>query len=235
MTRAKNCVHHGHFDPSGAEVLPPAARRWLCHAIEPGAPLYRQASIAMHGEIRIGRWRPFTATQSLAPGRGYRWAADTSIMGLPVSGYDTYTDGSAQMHWRILGVMPIMSGAGLDIELSAAGRLAAEAVLVPTSLVDAQWQHVDADHAVYVVSIDGHAHRVLIEVDPQGVLRRVTMQRWGKPAGASGYGFHRFSVAMEAESRFGELTIASRMVASWPDGGTDGEFYRAKIDSVHLH
>jgi hypothetical protein len=30
---------------------------------------------AMHGQIKLGRWRPFTARQVLTPPDGYIWAA----------------------------------------------------------------------------------------------------------------------------------------------------------------
>ena len=50
------------FDPEMTAGLPPAARAWLAHAIEPGTPLWKTVELTMHGQIRVGQWRSFTAT-----------------------------------------------------------------------------------------------------------------------------------------------------------------------------
>jgi hypothetical protein len=54
------------FDEAMTVALPAPARRWLTHAIAPGTPLWQTAQLSMRGQIRLGRWRPFTATQVLA-------------------------------------------------------------------------------------------------------------------------------------------------------------------------
>ncbi len=63
------------FDSAMQTGLPEAARRWLGHAISPGTPMWRSVELSMRGEIRLGRWRSFTARQVLAPPDGYIWAA----------------------------------------------------------------------------------------------------------------------------------------------------------------
>jgi len=63
-----------------------------------------------------------------------RWAAiggvqpGLVVFGLPVVGYDRLSSGTAQMRWRLLGLLPVMTAAGPDITRSAAGRLAGELV-----------------------------------------------------------------------------------------------------------
>jgi hypothetical protein len=49
------------FEPSMVAGLPEPARRWLTHAIAPGTPLWQTVELSMHGQIRLGAWRPFTA------------------------------------------------------------------------------------------------------------------------------------------------------------------------------
>lgn len=85
------------FDVAMLAGLPEPARRWLTHAIAPGTPLWRSVELSMHGEIRVGSWHGFTARQVAAPPIGYIWAARTSILGLPVVGYDRLSAGTAQM------------------------------------------------------------------------------------------------------------------------------------------
>ena len=69
------------FDPDAIMGLPEPARRWLGHAIAPGTPLWSSVELTMHGQIKLGRWRPFTAHQVLTPPGGYLWAARTRLAG----------------------------------------------------------------------------------------------------------------------------------------------------------
>ncbi len=89
--------------------------------------------LAMHGEIRAGRWQLFSAVQVLASPRGFVWAATAGRRPLRIRGFDRYSRSTGEMRWRLGGAVPVMSAAGDDITRSAAGRLASELVLVPPS------------------------------------------------------------------------------------------------------
>jgi hypothetical protein len=206
----------------------------LRHAIAPGTPLSPSVELTMRGTIRLGAWHSFTATQVLAPACGYIWAARTRMFGLPVSGYDRLSSGTAMMRWRLLGVLPVMSADGPDIARSAAGRLASEIVLAPTAYRTAVWTAGDRrDTAVGVWHVGGDEQRVELDIGPMGEVRGVLIQRWGEPPGAP-YGCYRFGVTVEAERTFGGITVPSMMRAGWW-WGTDredaGEFFRAEITS----
>ena len=142
----------GIFDASTIGDLPDAARRWLTHAINPGTPLAQSVRLTMHGRIRIGKWRSFTANQIIRPHEGYIWAATTHIAGLPITGYDRYTGGVGQMRWRLAGAIPIVSARGLDVTRSAAGRLASEIVVAPTAFRAATWAPGDDVDTVVATS-----------------------------------------------------------------------------------
>jgi Family of unknown function (DUF6544) len=79
------------FHPAATVGLPEPVRRWLAHAIAPGTPLRSAVELRMHGQIRPGAWRPFTAVQRLTPGDGFVWAATARLFGLPVTGFDRFT------------------------------------------------------------------------------------------------------------------------------------------------
>ncbi|GAA3031112.1 hypothetical protein GCM10020000_04970 [Streptomyces olivoverticillatus] len=113
-------VSPARFAAHMTDGLPAPVRRWLAHAVAPGAPLLETVELVMHGEIRMGTWRRFRARQILAPPRGLVWAAESRLAGLPVSGYDRYSGGTGEMRWRLLRVVPIVSGSGPDITRSAA-------------------------------------------------------------------------------------------------------------------
>ena len=80
-----------------------------------------------------GRLATSVARQVLAPPRGFVWAATARFIGIPVIGFDRLSSGSGQMRWRLGGLVPVVSATGPDVTRSAAGRLAGETVLVPTT------------------------------------------------------------------------------------------------------
>jgi len=141
----------GEFDPAMTIGLPKPARRWLTHGIRPGMPLARAVVLDVHGQIRIRRWLPFRAVQLQAPPDGYVWAARAALGPLHISGFDRYAGSSGQMRWRLAGRVPVLSAAGPNIDRSAAGRVALDAVFVPTAFLSDQvtWRPgPDPDSAV---------------------------------------------------------------------------------------
>lgn len=73
--------------------LPEAARRYLEHAIAPGALLASAVRLRMHGEIKLPRWLPFTAEQVIHWGHGMIWSATVRMKGMPIRGFDRLVDG----------------------------------------------------------------------------------------------------------------------------------------------
>jgi hypothetical protein len=225
------------FNPAAIADFPEPARRWLIHAIEPGTLLADALEIQMHGEIKLGSWRRFTATQAIVPDAGFVWAAHTRLAGLPVRGFDSYALGQGRMRWRVLGVMPVLSGEGYDVTRSAADRLAIESALLPTSLVSATWRPgPDADSATYLRHF-GNRHargRATIRVAPDGQLLSVSMERWGRPIGKH-YAEHRFEVTFSREFAVDGLILPDAVSAAWllPDG-TRQEFFRAFLDAADM-
>src|SRR2546425_12195908 len=67
------------FRPGQLPGLPEAAWRYLRHAIAPGTPLASAVRLRMHGEIKLGRWLPFTADQVIHWSHGMIWSATVQI------------------------------------------------------------------------------------------------------------------------------------------------------------
>ncbi|MFO7566754.1 MAG: DUF6544 family protein [Enhygromyxa sp.] len=228
------------FDPAQIAGLPAPARRYLEHGIEPGAPLYRAVRLRMHGEIKLGGWHPFVAEQVLRSGRGFVWRARARLMRVVhVKGQDSFVDGAGQMRWRLLGIIPVMSAEGPDLSRSAAGRAEIDSIFLPSSLLDpaVEWAAGDQQEVELSVAVPGDCGRLRLRVDEQGRLREVSMLRWGRPEGGD---YHEVSFGgyLDAERRFGQLTIPTRIRAGWYFGSDrfseEGEFFRATIDSVEF-
>lgn len=224
----------GVFDPARLdERLPEPMRRWLVHSIAPGTPLSRAASLEMTGEMRLGKWRSFRATQLIAPTRGYVWAASTRFSLFPVAGFDRYCDGAGEMRWRMARVLPFASEHGDDVTMSAAGRLAAELALLPTAFDLASWAPAGPSCFVASTSIDGHLESVAFHVAADGRLCEVRSSRWGNPLGQR-YARYPFGVICLDEATFGGITIPVAFTAGWfigTDRWSEGTFYRARITS----
>jgi hypothetical protein len=189
----------------------------------------------MHGEIRLGAWRAFTAVQRLAP-NGFVWAARLRLAGLPVTGFDRYTRGSGQMRWRLLGAVPVSAAEGADVTRSAAGRLAGEMLLAAPAaalLPEVVWRADAAGRAVALVPVGAHSHEVALTVAPDGALTELVMNRWGDPG--DGFGLHTFGAVLDGRARFGGFTVPRSVAAGW-FYGTDrwpvGEFIRYTVDDV---
>lgn len=221
------------LEPGALDDLPPPVARWLRHAIGAGAPLRRSVQLTMHGQIRVGRWQPFSAVQVLAPPCGFVWAATAGRWPLRIRGFDRYSHATGEMRWRLLGAVPVMSAAGDDVTRSAAGRLAGELVLVPAAALDraVSWHAVDAHHAAADVRVGDLVHRVTIGVDEQGALRSVWLPRWGNPDGGA-FAEHPFGVEFGDPAVFDGYRIPTALRAGWASGSDaspEGVFFRATI------
>jgi hypothetical protein len=224
----------GWFDPSMTDGLPEPARRWLTRAIQPGTPLARAVVLDMRGQIRIRRWLPFRAVQLQAPADGYVWAARAALGPLHISGFDRYANGTGQMNWRLAGRVPVVRAAGPNVDRSAAGRVALDAVFVPTAFLGEQvtWRSgPDPDVAVAEWTVGNQVLPVELRVGPDGALRSVSMQRWGNPNGRP-WASYPCGGTLDDERDFGGITLPTRLRAGYFFGTEEwatGEFFRATI------
>jgi hypothetical protein len=228
----------GRFDPNALEGLPTPARRYLRHAIAEGAPLAAAVRLEMHGHIKLGkRWRPFEAEQVIRWDRGLIWKAKTKMGPLSIAGSDRLIDGQGAMRWKLLGVVPVMSAEGPDVTRSAAGRLEAESMWLPSVLLGdgITWTAQDDTHAHVRVAVMGDEAELALTIDPEGRLRQTAMQRWGNPEGEA---FHEapFGAIVEEESTFEGYTIPTKLRVGWhfdtPRFEAEGEFWRAEITAA---
>ena len=202
------------FDLSMVAGMPEPARRYLTHTIAAGTPLSQSVEVAMEGKIKLGAWRPFTASQVVSPARGYIWAAHTRLFGVPVIGYDRLSRGTAEMRWRLLDLLPVVTADGSDVARSAAGRLASEIVLIPTGFTGATWTAAGPDTAVASWGAGEDEQLVELHLGPTGQLLDLLIQRWGNPDGKP-FGRYPFGVTVEEERTDAGVTIPAVFRAGW--------------------
>jgi len=230
------------FDPDMVDVLPEPARRFLLHAIAPGAPLARSVEVAMEGTIVLDPARdplPMRAIQVLSPPDGFVWSARTMGGLMRIRGYDRYSNGEGEMRWKLFGVIPVMRATGPDVTRSAAARMAMEGVMVPSWLVPGdsrdgggaavRWEAVDDDHARFVVSVAGETVATTVRVDAEGRPLRAWADRWNEGK------YERFQVEFDGEFQAGGYRIPAHIEAGWRLGDPDEfRFFRARLTEVRF-
>jgi hypothetical protein len=225
------------FAPQEVAGLPETARRYLTHAIAPGTPRASAVRLRMHGDIKLGGWHPFVAEEVIRWDRGFIWKARVSMKGLPVLGSDRWIDGEGSMRWKLLGLIPVMTGSGPDISRSALGRVQAEAVWMPSVLLGpgVRWHSPDATHTEATLTLRGQEARVTLGTDEAGRLKTVSLQRWGNPDKGDARQVP-FGGLVEDEATFEGYTLPSKLRLGWYFGTerfeSEGEFFRVTLDHV---
>ena len=131
-----------------------------------------------------------------------------------------------------------MHSEGADVDQSAAGRLAGEAIRAPASFLGpgVNWQPSSQPNTVTAVRrIGRHAVSTDLLVSERGALRSVTIRRWGNRA-KQPWGEYPFGGKVEQEATFDGFTIASVLAVGWffgTDQAANGEFFRLRITHAH--
>ena len=235
-TRLADLPAPGSFSEAELEGLPDPVRRYFEAAVVQGTPLATSAHLRMVGSIKLGeRWAPFRARQIEAPHHGFAWSARAGL----IVGSDRYADGHGAMNWRVLGLVRVMHADGPDISRSAAGRVGAEAVWVPTALLPrfgvtsaTDPHHVTASYRLDEVDIELH-----YTLGDDARVRSVVFDRWGDPDNTGTWGKHSFGFEVTGHSTFEGVTIPSSGRAGWfygTDRWVEGEFFRSEITDCHL-
>ena len=217
--------------------LPEPARRWLERSIRTGTAGYTRVHLELEGHIKLGSWHRFTARQTIRPRHGYTWRGRTNIAGVPMDGLETMTPSVARRLWRAARLVSVLRSDGPDELNSAAGRLAAESVFVPTTFGLVTWEAAaDPDSVFATWRIGSRVDRIRLEVAPSGRLQSVSLRRWGTPPGGR-YGRHPFGLHFEEEITVDGVTLPRTMTASWlwgSDRQRDGAIMRAQVVGVRF-
>lgn len=226
------------FDPASINTFPPTTKRYLEHALAPGAKLSACARLTMTGTIKLDSgWCDFVAEQFIAWERGFVWAARAKVNGLPITGFDRLVDGEGAMRWKLLGLFPVVRAEGAEIARAAAGRLHAEAIWLPAVLLrpEVTWHDIDGTHTRASIEAHGEPSALELEVDDDGKLRSCSLARWGDLETGE-FRYHPFGAFTDAERSFDGVTIPTQHRVGWrwgkPEFETEGEFFRCALVEV---
>lgn len=225
------------FDPAQVRELPAPARRWLERALAPGASLASVALLRMHGTLRLKRGAeplPMEADQVLVPSLGYIWRARMGRGALHFGGWDRY-DGAGELRWWLWGILPVASRSNDEVARSAAGRLAGEALLVPSSMLrgnGAQWEPIDGTTACVRRVVHGEEVEMIVRVSEDGRLERAVIRRWNTDRANGPKGYLPFVVEFEGERTFGSVTVPAVVRAGWGAMDDSADDTRLRLEEV---
>jgi len=226
----------GTFDPGLQAARPAIVQEYLAHAVAAGTPLASAVRLRMHGSIKLKRWRKFRAEQVIVRERGMIWRARVRVRAFTIRGEDRFLDGEATMNWKILGLLPLLRAAGADVTRSAAGRVAAEAIWLPSMLGDDKvWWHADNGVAQARFPVDGHAAEIALALN-HGRVQSVSLARWGNPDGGA-FREGSFGAYVDQEATFDGYTIPARLRIGWHFDDPqrfdrEGKFLEVSIDKA---
>lgn len=227
----------GEFAERELSGLSDPVQRFLRAAISPKSPLAQTARIEMKGHIKLGRWLPFRARETLTPHVGFLWAA--RVAGLIV-GSDRFLDGRGQMEWKLGGLVTVMAADGPDISRSAAERSGAEAVWVPTSLLPrfgVDWEADDDRRITARFLVGEHPVEVNYSMNDAGLVESVVFQRWGDPGNKGAFDLYPFGGRFTKHATFDGVTVPTAGSLGWhygTDRWNEGEFFRFRIVKLEL-
>src|SRR3954447_25628074 len=112
------------FHTSLLDGLDEPVRRYLVHAIPDGAPPADGVHVALRGQIRLGKWLPFTSEQDSFP-TAFTWQARVTAGPLTLfRATDRLLDGAGSVDARLLGRLPVIHADDAHTARSAAVRAA---------------------------------------------------------------------------------------------------------------
>ena len=192
-------------------------QRYLEHALGPEPWPPARVRLTMHGRIKVGRWLPFSATQTL-DGHAFEWRAHVGWPPLtPLTVIDGFEDGAGATEGRLAGRLRLFRADGTDVSRSAAGRAALESVWAPARLAapDVRWRAESDDHIVARFPAPPEEPELHLRIAPTGALVSACAERWGD-VGRDGFGYIPCGCDVHAERSFsGGVTVPSRVSVGW--------------------
>src|SRR5947208_2030116 len=134
--------------------LPEPVQRWLRRARVVGRARPVAVRLKVEGQFRTGEgraWMPFTAEEYYTTDPpGLVWIATMRMAPLvSIAGRDKYVDGRGALDFRLLGLVPVASASGPELDQGALLRYLNETMWFPAAALSPYiaWEPIDAHAA----------------------------------------------------------------------------------------
>jgi hypothetical protein len=228
------------FDPASLSGLEEPVGRYLKHALSPGTPLERGMHLDIRGHVKVGAWLSFQSVWD-GDGRSISWRARAGLGPLRLLRvHDQFANRRGFMDIRVgaptshLPALKLLHAENEDASRSGAGRAALEALWVPMALLpdrDVRWRAESDELIVASFEIPPERPQLRIQIGPDGGVHSYSALRWR----SSQEGYLPFGADVHAETRFGGVTIPSRLTAGWGYGTADwSPFFKAEVTAAKV-
>lgn len=216
-------------------------RRYFLHAIALGTPLASYVELTMQGSFQLkpdAQWLPMRASQIISTVPGFIWQAKVGKGLMNFSGADYYCRDRGRTKFSLWGVIPLVNAQSKDVDRSAAGRLAAEYIWLPSALLPQNgvtWKAIAENTIQANFKLDNEPIVLTLNIDVKGRLLEISLPRWSDAKESGNWQYSTFTAQVEAEQTFDGYTVPSSVGAGWLDVNLTWIFFRSKIQSADFN
>ncbi len=216
-------------------------QRYFLHAIEPGTPLATYAELTMKGQLQRepdGEWLPMKASQIVSTAPSFIWQPNIGKRLTNFSGADYYYRGRGRTKFSLWGIIPLVDARSKDVDRSAAGRLGAEYIWLPSALLPqygVTWKAMARNTIQANFKIDNEPIVLTLNLDKEGRLLEISLPRWNDVQKSENWKYSTFIAKVEAEQTFDGYTVPSSVSAGWLNTDVTWIFFRSNIQTAEFN
>lgn len=223
------------FSQDTVAHLDEPVQRYFLHAIAPGTKLAKYVELEMNGSFRLlpdRAWHNMEASQIISTVPGFIWKANLGKRVTSFSGADYYSKYRGRTKFSLWGLIPLVDAQSRDVDRSAAGRLGAEYIWLPSALLShrgVDWKAI-SDHTIQAnFSIDSEPICLILTIDHDGRLLELSLPRWGNANPETSWHYSTFIADMLEETTFEGYTIPTKLNAGWLEQNEYWIFFRSTL------
>ena len=216
-------------------------QRYFLHAIKPGTLLAEYVELEMIGSFRQkpdADWLFMQASQIISTAPGFIWQAMIGKGLLQFTGADYYYQGKGQTKFFFMGLIPLVDAQNQNVDRSAAGRLGAEFVWLPSALLPnngVAWQAIAENTIQGNFSINHEPICLTLTIDSDGKLLKLSLPRWRNATADKSWQYRTFRGYAQEEIASEGYTIPAAMSVGWLENGKDWTFFSSTIKRAKFY
>jgi len=215
-------------------------QRYFLHAIAPGTLLASYVELEMNGSFRLkpdAEWLPMQASQIISTVPGFIWRAKIGKGLMNFSGADYFHRGKGRTRFSLWGFIPLVDAQSEEIDRSAAGRLGAEYIWLPSALLPQNgvtWKAISYDTIQADFSINNEPVCLTLTIDDNGKLLEVSLPRWGNATSEKSWQYMTFIADCLEEKTLGGYTVPCKISAGWLENNEYRLFFQSTFKEARF-
>ncbi len=133
------------------------------------------------------------------------------------------------------GLIPLVDAQSKDVDRSAAGRLGAEYVWLPSALLPyngVTWKAVTQDTIQANFIIYDEPICLTLTIDSEGKLLEISLPRWGNANTEKNWRYSTFMANVLEETTFDGYTVPAKVSAGWFDNNQYWIFFLSTLEQA---